>query len=289
MEYLIVLYFLLAFAGAALIYYLACMPQEGIARKLCDGGSWMAFVPFARNVQRMKMVDMPMWKMFFVGGIVTMSFSMVTLGLLTYLFMSLNLIFGTIMGVIMYIAYLVFYLLSSFDYYCRIAEDFRFRKVPTALVLMFVPFASQVIILLMGLSDRFYPGDAPQAAAAPAAGPVMGGAQAIPAAPVDSEVGIVGVSGMYSGAKFSMKPGDEFVIGRDSTLASIIISANGEKVSRRHCTVRFNPAICSYEVIDHSSNGTFYGNNRLIKDQITSIPRGTTIVIGDKLNQFKLL
>ncbi len=282
------LYILLLVAILAVSYYIYCVPQEKIAAKLGDDATWMAYVPFARNAQRMSMVDMPMWKMFFVGGLFTYLFGLGIIFVICWLFATLNPLMAIVMGVILVIVHGVFYILSSYDFYCRIADNFGFDKVPTAFIMMFVPAASSVISYLIALSDRYYVGAAPAPSAAPAPNAAPAGSAFQMSAGSD-DIGLMGISGMYAGAKFTMKATDEFVIGRDSTLSNIIISANGDKVSRRHCTVRFVPATCSYEVTDFSSNGTFYGNTRLLKGQPTSIARGTTIVIGDKLNQFKLM
>ncbi len=284
MTLIVLLYVLLGAASLAFSYYFYCIPQALIAKKLGHKDVWMAYVAFARNVQRMKMLGMPTWKLMFVGGVFTTSVCFGALFLLVWACGAINPIFALFIAVMLFLAYLVFWFLCTYDYSCRLASKFGFDRVPTALILMFAPGLSQVFMYLIALSDRYYVG-APAKAA-----PVSGGA-AVAAAPVadTSAIGLLGVSGMYQGAKFTMKPGDEFVIGRDGTLSNIIISTNGDKVSRRHCTVTFNSATCRYEVTDFSSNGTYYGNERLLKGQATQIARGTTIVIGDKMNQFKLM
>ena len=50
-------------------YYLYCVPQQKIADKLGYKHGWMAYIPVARNIQRMKMIGMSLWKFFFVGSI----------------------------------------------------------------------------------------------------------------------------------------------------------------------------------------------------------------------------
>lgn len=266
-------------------YYLYCVTQHYIAKKLGNNDTWMSYVPFARNIQRMRMVNMPMWKLLFVGSAFVSFTSLFSLGLIVLigiLFGSMKVALGITVGIILGLVYLVLFVIYTFEYQTKIAAKFGFVKAPYALVMMFLKPVGIVMEYMLALSDRFYVGNA-----APA--PVPGPAPAPAPAPDPSAIGLLGISGMYQGAKFTMKPGDEFVIGRDGTLANVIISTNGDKVSRRHCTVTFNPATCRYEVTDFSSNGTYHGNERLLKGQATPIARGTTIVIGDKMNQFKLM
>lgn len=280
---IIVIYVVLLAAIAAINYYIYCIEQQYTAKKLGDNETWMAYVPFARNVQRMNMVDMPMWKLFFVGGVFTKIFSWAIIGLVAFMFAAINPLLGGIIGAVLLIAYEVFYYISTYKFYYIIAEKFGFIPAPTALVVMFIPIASQAFKYLIALSDRYYVGKA----TAPAAGSAAPGGVNAGAGASSGNIGIYGVSGMYAGAEFTMKATDEFVIGRDGTLSNIIISTNGDKVSRRHCTIRFVGG--RYEVTDFSSNGTFYNNERLIKGQATPLPRGTTLVIGDKANQFRLM
>ncbi len=265
MTLLIILYVLVGSASSAFSYYFYCLPQACIAKKLGHKDVWMAYVPFARNVQRMKMLGMPTWKLMFVGGIFTTAVSFGALALVVWACSAINGIFALVVAVMLLLAYLVFWFLCTYDYSCRLASKFGFDRVPTALIMMFVPGLSQVFMYLIALSDRFYVG-------APAKAASAGGAASGAAVVADSSaIGLLGIAGMYQGAKFTMKPGDEFVIGRDGTLSNIIISTNGDKVSRRHCTVTFNSATCRYEVTDFSSNGTYYGNERLLKGQATQI------------------
>lgn len=260
-----------------MLYYLYCLTQHYIAKKLGNNDTWMAYVPFARNIQRMRIAKMPMWKLLFVGSVFTNWFVSFIFGLVWMLFdAGGNPVLGFVVCGILQLAYWVLNLIFTFQYHSYIAKKFGFQSAPYALIMIFLRPLGLVMEYMIALSDRYYVGKPPA------------DEKRVP--PVDpATIGLYGVSGMYSGAKFTMKPGDEFVIGRDGTLANVIISTNGEKVSRRHCTVTFNSSTCNYEVTDFSSNGTYHGNERLLKGHPTPIARGTTLVIGDKNNSFKLM
>lgn len=271
----------------AVFYYLWCMPQHYIGKKLGNNDTWMAYVPFARNIQRMRMVNMPMWKLLFVGGLFTFYFVAFLLICVWVLFHAGgNGVLGFVVAALLGLVYIVLWAIYTWEFNSKVAKKFGFITAPYALLqtlkvfpLFTLPFVLPVSVgieYMIALSDRYYVGKPPA------------DEKRVP--PVDpATIGLYGVSGMYSGAKFTMKPGDEFVIGRDGTLANVIISTNGEKVSRRHCTVTFNSSTCNYEVTDFSSNGTYHGNERLLKGHPTPIARGTTLVIGDKNNSFKLM
>ncbi len=265
-----------------MFYYLYCLTQHYIAKKLGNNDTWMAYVPFARNVQRMRMVNMPMWKLLFVGSAFTSAFSSLLIGLVAWLFASMKPALGIAVGSILSLVYYVLFIIYTYEFQSKIAAKFGFQKAPYALVQMFLKPVGIVLEYMIALSDRFYVGKIGVGNNGNSGN--NGNTTVDP-----STIGLLGISGMYQGAKFTMKAGDQFVIGRDGTLANVIISSNGDKVSRRHCTVTFNAATCRYEVTDHSSNGTYHGNERLLKGQSTPIERGTTIVIGDKMNQFKLM
>lgn len=265
----------------AITYYLYCIPQEKIADKMGEHTTWMAYVPVARNIQRMRMTGLPTWWFLFVGSSFTVLLASGILSLVGLLLMALNQIFGLVVFIILEIAYLVFYFIATYKFNLIVGTKFGFHPA-MALVWMFMAPIGQVITYVIALSDRFYVGGK------------RGGEPMTPPAVINGgdsmgKIGLEGISGMYSGAEFPMSANEPLVIGRDGTLSNVIVSANSDKVSRRHCTVRYIAATNSYEITDHSTNGTFYGNTRLVKDQPTSVVRGTTIVIGDKVNQFKLL
>ena len=95
------------------------------------------------------------------------------------------------------------------------------------------------------------------------------------------------VSGEFAGASFPLNPHDTVVIGRDSEVCNIVISAG--KVSRRHCAVSFDAAKGQFAVMDCSTNGTYLENGiRLLANLRNMLPAGTVICVGSSENRFKL-
>jgi len=68
-----------------------------------------------------------------------------------------------------------------------------------------------------------------------------------------------GRTGTYAGQRFSLSQGP-VVIGRDPAQASVLYPQAVTQVSRRHCTVSYDPASQTFILQDSSSNGTFLGN-----------------------------
>jgi len=106
--------------------------------------------------------------------------------------------------------------------------------------------------------------------------------------PEDNGV-IVGKTGMYRNAVFKIKSGEELIIGRDAALSHIIVDTGAEKVSRKHCSIVYDGHLGQYIVTDYSSNGTYTEDGvRLPNKVMYSLPRGTTIYLGNRQNSFKL-
>ncbi len=95
-------------------------------------------------------------------------------------------------------------------------------------------------------------------------------------------------AGELRGGDFSMTPGEQVVIGRDSNVANIVVVA--PKISRKHCVIRYDAATNSYFVTDYSTNGTFNASNgqRLTYGVEISLPCGTLLSLGNNDNQFRL-
>ena len=110
----------------------------------------------------------------------------------------------------------------------------------------------------------------------------------IPAAPVNAPHKIVCVSGEFMNASFPLNRGETVIIGRDAGSANVVIVA--PKVSRKHCTIRFDEARNSFIVVDCSTNGTYRENgNRLMANMENPLPPGSVISLGSDENRFKLI
>lgn len=94
------------------------------------------------------------------------------------------------------------------------------------------------------------------------------------------------VAGEFRGATFAVN--EQLTIGRDSNVSNIVVVA--PKISRKHCSIRFDAYSNCYYVTDFSTNGTYTANNgaRLSHGVETSVPCGTILSLGNNDNQFRL-
>lgn len=95
---------------------------------------------------------------------------------------------------------------------------------------------------------------------------------------------IVGLFGSFYGKTYPMIPGIPCVIGREATCN---IQIQHKKVSKTHCTIVLMPNHM-YQVTDYSSNGTYYNNQRLLKNTPVIIPNGALLVIGTPDNVIQI-
>lgn len=106
--------------------------------------------------------------------------------------------------------------------------------------------------------------------------------------PAQPEPALRGVAGMYAGSVFKIKPDQTVVLGRDPKQAQIVFSQGADKISRRHCSVMFSSRLGQYQVVDHSSNGTFVSGSRLQLNVPVTLPRGTQLALGSNDNIIRL-
>ena len=108
-------------------------------------------------------------------------------------------------------------------------------------------------------------------------------------APTIAQIGAIeGVCGQFANAVINLKPNEKVLIGRDPSSCNIVISSEKKDISRTHCSVKYDPYTDSFKVIDMSSNGTFVGGQKLVRDQETQFPAGTVLSLGSGENQFRL-
>ena len=106
---------------------------------------------------------------------------------------------------------------------------------------------------------------------------------------LEKEIAILGVAGMYTGAKFPLQPDRPVLVGRDKTVVQIVFTEGAEKISRRHCSVMFNSKEQKYQVIDYSSNGTYVNGSKLPTNVPVLVKRGTELALGNTKNVIRLL
>ncbi|MBQ9858578.1 MAG: FHA domain-containing protein, partial [Oscillospiraceae bacterium] len=73
-------------------------------------------------------------------------------------------------------------------------------------------------------------------------------------------------SGPVTVGLWDLPDNTEINVGRDSSLCSIIVS--GTAISRKHCSVLYNSATMKFIVMDHSSNGTYFGNGERLASKV---------------------
>ena len=89
------------------------------------------------------------------------------------------------------------------------------------------------------------------------------------------------ISGELRGFSVIMKDGDEIIIGRDPSIADIVV--NDKKISRKHCMIMYSIMDDMFYIIDYSKNGVAIENNEKIEKGIkTQLPSGTRIFLSEE-------
>lgn len=96
------------------------------------------------------------------------------------------------------------------------------------------------------------PGNAPGLQMPPAGGAVLENKMG---AGMAARAGVVQcTAGQFKGSTFDIRPGEEFIIGRDPKFCQLILEY--PKISRKHCGIKFDAGSGNYFVRDYSTNGT---------------------------------
>lgn len=103
--------------------------------------------------------------------------------------------------------------------------------------------------------------------------------------------GVQCIRGQYQGQVMYLQ-GKELMFGSQAGAVNIVIT--NQYVSHRHCSVRYNPHMGMYEVLDLSANGIYIaGQNgstkKLPAGSYVPCPRGSVISLGSMEQQFRLL
>lgn len=100
---------------------------------------------------------------------------------------------------------------------------------------------------------------------------------------------IVALSGKESGYRYPVEDGEELIIGKDPSVAHIVVDSGHERISKKHCGIKWNAGMNQYQVIDYSTNGTYINSIRkLSKGLFVTVPKGTIINLGKDNIDFKL-
>lgn len=94
------------------------------------------------------------------------------------------------------------------------------------------------------------------------------------------------IRGVYAGADFVLKAGDQLILGTDPAQANLIFSS--PEISRLHCIIRFTGSH-TIQLLDASTNGTYCSNGkRLPKNQPTELSLPCTIFFGPGPEVFEI-
>ena len=98
---------------------------------------------------------------------------------------------------------------------------------------------------------------------------------------------LVGLSGTFASQVIEFK-NNQATIGRDPSAQAVYPPENTE-VSRRHCTLTFDPLLQQFTLIDTSSNGTFWTNGeRLQQNQQYQIEPGERFSLSESNETFTI-
>ncbi len=251
-----------------------------IGRKAGLDNNWMPFVPIAKALYRLKIVDEQWWKVFFLEDWWLYSF------LLFRIIMAISannwFSFATILVSIYLISCIAYNIYWRYKYYIAFAIQ------PHMAITILVPLSGMVRSYLdyqVAFTENFdYGGTATTTTISSGAKNFVNVEK-----PSNNQSGtITGMSGMYAGQSIPLASNVELLIGRDSS-CNLIIDKNSSKLSRRHCGIVFDPARGVYMVTDYSSNGTYIdGGTRLATNVSTPLQRGSIIDLGNRENRFRL-
>ena len=194
--------------------------------------------------------------------------------------------------------YLAVTIAFRFVYFRKLYGAFNIN--PLCAVHIFIPGGTLVAVIfdyLIAFTSNYKfnrasgaGGYAPLSGYAPTSGgyaPTSGGYASQP--PQSRSGSIIGVSGMYRNTGIDIPYGEEIILGRDAAMSHVIIDQDSDRVSRRHCGVRYNPADGTYIVTDYSTNGTFREDgSRLPANMPVALSRGTVIKLGSSQVSFRM-
>lgn len=89
------------------------------------------------------------------------------------------------------------------------------------------------------------------------------------------------LSGEFAGAALPVKAGEDIIIGRDPKRANVVTSPANTSISGLHCRIRYDEQNGKYIVIDHSTNGTYLNNEKLMQENGTYAAKGSLVKLAD--------
>ena len=249
---------------AAYIFTSQTLQNIGNKARVKDG--WRAYVPVAKSIYQLEIVNRPWYHVFMFSPTVVVFIS----GLIILLFAVAISGAGIVIATLLVVIYFCVYLYERLWYLVKLYERF---KISPFVVLGCITTGGIVTLIfncLIAYTDVFTK-EGPEPPPRPKEGHLRCDA------------------GVYKGAVFPIQANEVITIGRDSAKAQIVIDSSGQDISREHCQISFDPRNGGeYTVTDVSVNGVFFANDnsKLMKNMPVKIERGTTIYLVNRNNMF---
>ncbi len=289
---------IISLASLVAMYVLYCFPQKAIANKVGLFDNWKSYVPVARSVQKAQIADMPTWKFMFLGTF-TPSL-LITICLLIFIPLSMMTEFFAFIALAGVLFIIVMNFICNYQYNYRLCKIFGFNTF-LAFAMLFIPIYITIFTFLVvypeqfeGNKDNLYTQYAPQNP--PKNNNDFQGtmynstmSQRSVQTVKDFNPGIVGKTGFYAGQTLSFSKGEKIVLGRDKNSCSVIFSSDCTKISRIHCSIKYDDAVDGYIIEDYSSNGTFVNGQRLRTGAPFKAVSGSIVELGNNENTFCLV
>lgn len=280
-------YVLICAGGAIAIYIYGSYVLNCIGKKTGLTNDWLAYVPIAKTIYCLSILQHPWWHLFFFGSAGLFCAGVISMLLIALLGDWVG--FACVVG----LCYAGFTLFYTIRFYMRLYEGFGFNRM--IVFCSFLGIFKTMIAFYHQIQWKGGPASLPSPSAPAPVSPVapLSPAAAVhtpPAAPPPVAKGtIVGESGSYAGMSFPIEDGETVAVGRDAKICSIVFAEGHPKVSRKHCEIRYAAKSGTYFVTDFSKNGTFLANGtRLIPQSATPLKAGSTIALGGQDEVFRL-
>jgi pSer/pThr/pTyr-binding forkhead associated (FHA) protein len=107
--------------------------------------------------------------------------------------------------------------------------------------------------------------------------------------PFPTKPALRGLAGQYTGASIPVDARPT-VMGRDQAMANLVFGVDSDAVSKRHCSLRWDPARAVFVLEDlGSTNGTYLATGeRVWPGQPRDLRPGDRFYVGDTRNQFEV-
>lgn len=264
--------FYIVFAIGVYVLFAYLLMLRG--RKAGVSTDWQAYVPFARELYKMKMLDVSLWKMLFFGDFVLLFTAMALGGIVLSVYSSQ--VWAYIIAFLL-LSYLVFAIIFNVIYYKKLYKSFGFSAAAVLARYFCIPLAI-VVDSVIALDDRVRFKDS-----------AAEGSASFTSAAATSKPRLYGVTGIFSGSSFDLSERDEIVLGRDPKECNIVFDQSQASISRKHCGIKLDAATGKAVITNYSKNGVFIGSGQLPGNMTVSVDKGTEFYLGTPENKFRIV